>query len=1097
MNCKHVIFSLFLCLSFQGLQAQVIDLLEQYNGRYQFTMLGNTLADNENNSVCPNPTFQNTTSANLTLAPGQDIIAAYLYWSGSGVTDNSVNLDGVPLIADESFQTNSGNSTFYSSRKEVTAEVQLKGSGNYTVNGINFNSTTHSCFTRYAGWIMIVVYEDPTFTLNSVYVYDGLQVLSGSSGPLNINLTNLFVVTPLGAELGFLAFEGDSGATGESASINGNVLGTTLNPANNPFNGTNTYTGSTAFPNMDMDFYDVEPFVNAGDVTANIQFQSPQDLVVFSAMAMTLNNELPDPTIVLDNVEQNDCDVRSFDVDFTVFNDPANQIMEAGVPIVFYADAVPGVILGQTQTTADMPIGGSESFTLTLTIPASVPQEFDLIGVVNDDGTGTRVIMELDPDNNEDMQAYRLGLTPVANNDMLNECDLGAGLADFDLDAISGAVSDDDPNMTVTFHDTQADANAGVNDLPSPLSSLTRTIFARVDDLATGCFNTSQVQLSVDETPIANPIDDFPICDDNNDGSWEFDLNTRTPMILGGQSASQFTVTYHETSADAINDVNPIPTSYTNTSSPQNLFARIENVDNDECFQTTSFQIRVNDTPSANDVTIPLVICSVNPNGDFDLNSIIPDVTGGVSGVVTTFHASQADADAGIAALPSPFNSPSVRIFSRVEVASSGCYETAFVDLEVLAQPERRDQNTALCSSTGTASFDLNQFDIDIINGAPNVAVSYHATIADANAGINPLSSPHSTNTTTVFARSEANYLLMTCFNVSHVRLLVNANPTAVRSTINQCSDMINAEFDLDSSINSITGGAGNRTVTFHTTMADAASGINPLTSPFTSPSATIFANVVNNATSCNSQIEVDLVVLAKPVFTEPINIRQCESNEIATFNLAREKARLQLENPGLAFDFYPTIVDAVRETNGLPGSLVAVNSTIYTRIFFPASDCFITRAVRLIIEETPLVENTAIICIGDSYTLPSGTVVNDPGIYPETIQNRIDGCDVDYVTTVVLGQILFPDAFTPNGNGENDYFLPLPNQACAPFVDNYQMTIWNRWGEKVFESSSFTEGWDGRHNGQDATPDLFIWIVNYTFQGQDVEQKGSISLLR
>ena len=100
--------------------------------------------------------------------------------------------------------------------------------------------------------VYLVVYENTTaFTyFNSVRVYDGYQaVYNGGSPTLPTDaLTGLNVpsgaLNASDAKMGAVAWEGDTGLTGDSLSINGNYFSDDLNPVNNVFNGSETDTGS-------------------------------------------------------------------------------------------------------------------------------------------------------------------------------------------------------------------------------------------------------------------------------------------------------------------------------------------------------------------------------------------------------------------------------------------------------------------------------------------------------------------------------------------------------------------------------------------------------------------------------------------------------------------------------------------------------------------------------------------------------------------------------------------------------------------------------------------------------------------------------------
>jgi gliding motility-associated-like protein len=72
---------------------------------------------------------------------------------------------------------------------------------------------------------------------------------------------------------------------------------------------------------------------------------------------------------------------------------------------------------------------------------------------------------------------------------------------------------------------------------------------------------------------------------------------------------------------------------------------------------------------------------------------------------------------------------------------------------------------------------------------------------------------------------------------------------------------------------------------------------------------------------------------------------------------------------------------------------------------------------------------------------------------------------------------ILVPNAFTPNGDGLNDVFLPK-TQSELPY--NFQMYIYDRWGTEIFRTANTGMGWDGKFNGQECPGDIYIYLVKY-----------------
>lgn len=104
-----------------------------------------------------------------------------------------------------------------------------------------------------------------------------------------------------------------------------------------------------------------------------------------------------------------------------------------------------------------------------------------------------------------------------------------------------------------------------------------------------------------------------------------------------------------------------------------------------------------------------------------------------------------------------------------------------------------------------------------------------------------------------------------------------------------------------------------------------------------------------------------------------------------------------------------------------------------------------------------------------------------------------------DNITAVFTDKrdnIILPTGFTPNADGLNDVFSPLGNQ--ARYARDYEMQVWNRWGEEVFRSNSYTQGWDGTHKGTPAQTGVYAWILKYkNVDNENKVLKGNVTLIR
>ena len=161
---------------------------------------------------------------------------------------------------------------------------------------------------------------------------------------------------------------------------------------------------------------------------------------------------------------------------------------------------------------------------------------------------------------------------------------------------------------------------------------------------------TYEYILEFHDLPIANATNDLLQCDDNNDGVWNFDLSVNDVTILGAQDPVQFTITYHDSQADADSNSNVLSIPHTNTSNSQIIYARIENNDNIDCYDTISFIIEVFDIPTA--ITADNMLeCDDDNDGffifDLTLNDALILGTQDAAQFSITYHDSQVNADSG------------------------------------------------------------------------------------------------------------------------------------------------------------------------------------------------------------------------------------------------------------------------------------------------------------------------------------------------------------------------------------------------------------------------------------------------------------------
>ncbi|WCO02430.1 T9SS type B sorting domain-containing protein [Psychroserpens ponticola] len=526
----------------------------------------------------------------------------------------------------------------------------------------------------------------------------------------------------------------------------------------------------------------------------------------------------------------------------------------------------------------------------------------------------------------------------------LEVCDAdNDGFEVFDLESKTLEIINGELDIAITYHETQSDADMDLNALVSPYTNIVmdeQMIYIRAENIITGCYNTSEVLiirvLPSPEVPV--DIDDYVICDTNNDGFAQFDLTTKDSEILGTQIPSDFILTYHITIGDAQSGNNPIVnvTNYTNVLNPQTIYVRLVSVLNG-CVTTTGFfDIRVELPPEAIQPT-PLELCDDEIADEvtvFDLTLKDNEITGGESSWSVSYYETDADAQSEINAVDAEtYSNSSVNgaaanpqtLYVVVTDTDTGCVDYTTLTIRVLPNPTPSldPDDLELCDDINPGDmeeeFDLTENEVYIINGESGVTATYHETEEDAELGLNAIVAPMAyTNTSTpqtIYVRVTND--ITECYTLVTFDIIVNPLPDVVAVT-----DFILCElntdgiddFDLTLKDAEILNGqdATMFTVTYHETQTDADDLINALVSPYTNLTnpQQIFIAITNNDTGCSIStpsfnIEVQEAAEANSGM-EPILEEICDDQMDDDGDLSNNSAQFDLTPVTDAVDLIP-----------------------------------------------------------------------------------------------------------------------------------------------------------------------------------------------
>ncbi len=247
-----------------------------------------------------------------------------------------------------------------------------------------------------------------------------------------------------------------------------------------------------------------------------------------------------------------------------------------------------------------------------------------------------------------------------------------------------------------------------------------------------------------------------------------------------------------------------------------------------------------------------------------------------------------------------------------------------------------------------------------------------------------------------------------------------------------------------------------------------------------------LYKNIFSNIYNCDSVIDVNLIIKPWPV--KIIFDTICENQ------------------------FYI-----------LPNTSTVNIAGVYKDTLQRVNDCDSVVIINLFVVPIPVVNlsNDTLICIGDTIML-NGAATNNAtnnikylwnnGQTTSTVFTGVLGKYIiaaqDYPCPIVTDSIIIdgkyclctmyvPNAFTPNGDGYNDVFKPT--FICSKEIVEYKMNIYNRWGNKVFESTSFEKGWNGENKLYGGDMNNYFYLIEYTnpISKQREVAKGDVMLVR
>ena len=286
-------------------------LTHEFDGYMDYTSTAGTLRTQPNTGNTCAITTSSSNTLSSAIPPTATIEQAILYWAHSGATpDTQVTFDGTTVNAEFVYGTSLTNRTFYGGRADVTAIVTAVANPstyNWTFSGLTIDNTDPYCntATTLGGWSLMIFYTENSLPASTINVYEGFSGESNSSS--SYNLSGFFAIGATGSKTTVQSWEGDQTLSNNESLTVTTGLGTfnltgdgdnTGLPTINPFNS--THYDNTALPvvnntsshGVDLDTYDVSPFVTPGETSVTTNVGSGQDFVILNTVTLKVPSNL-------------------------------------------------------------------------------------------------------------------------------------------------------------------------------------------------------------------------------------------------------------------------------------------------------------------------------------------------------------------------------------------------------------------------------------------------------------------------------------------------------------------------------------------------------------------------------------------------------------------------------------------------------------------------------------------------------------------------------------------------------------------------------------------------------------------------------------
>ncbi|WP_053971589.1 T9SS type B sorting domain-containing protein [Mangrovimonas sp. ST2L15] len=566
---------------------------------------------------------------------------------------------------------------------------------------------------------------------------------------------------------------------------------------------------------------------------------------------------------------------------------------------------------------------------------------------------------------------------PIELDEMepLQYCDdyINDGYTSIDLQSLIPDIVGDISQSAVQFFLTEEDATNVENLLPPIFYNVAnpQIIWAKVIDLSTNCYDILPIEIEIIGVPDVNVPSDIIECDDDGDGYFTVNLETKIPEII--DDTTGLTFTFFTDFEDAVANINPVPDPTNVTTATQQLHVKIEN-DDTGCYTFVSFYAYINTLPVFPEGGITdFINCQADSNnfGDFHLYEKDEEILNGQTDKQVLYFETENDAinRTNILDKYSAYQNtvnPQI-IYCRVEnLSDQECFGVSSFLLNVGALPEYNEPlDLFLCddmSNDGVIEVDLNTKIDEISQGInDNLEISFHFSGYDATNNFAPITNLDFTNTANpqeIFVRIANGTFCnaITSFDIN----VIPAPEVNFPSDIEFCDDDGYATHDLTlAELEILDVRQDDIVISYHETMEDVENDIISIPNPesytnITNPQ-TVYVKINNTVSNCYAVVPININLNLPPEINEFEEYPLCQGNS-SGFDLNIINTIIVDDPTGLSITYYTNGSDADANINPLDTSytIISNSDTIFIRIENLETGCYTVYSFNLVTYPNP-----------------------------------------------------------------------------------------------------------------------------------------------